>query len=219
MSRGKRSRMRKSAKRAVKPADKPKTLTRRLKPKQTPAEAKAEIAVEGVGHNIATAAEFSKCFYQEPDLTELMVAQVLANEAVQKGDLKAAEALLNAQAVTLNAIFTTLAFQSRKSTYMDHADRYMRLALKAQGQCRATLETLAVIKNPPTVFARQANIAHGPQQVNNEMQPSRAGNLETGRIELLEQKHERLDLGTARKAGAGDPALAAVGTLDGPTNG
>ena len=42
----------------------------------------------------------------------------------------------------------------------------MRLSLKAQGQCRATLETLAVIKNPP-VFAHQANIAHGPQQVNN----------------------------------------------------
>ncbi|MDQ3581321.1 MAG: hypothetical protein M3495_06785 [Pseudomonadota bacterium] len=25
----------------------------------------------------------------------------------------------------------------------------------------------ATIKNPPAVFARQANIAHGPQQVNN----------------------------------------------------
>jgi hypothetical protein len=35
----------------------------------------------------------------------------------------------------------------------------MRLALRAQGQCRATLETLAVMKSPPTVFARQANIA------------------------------------------------------------
>jgi hypothetical protein len=43
----------------------------------------------------------------------------------------------------------------------------MRLALKAQGQCRATLETLAVLKNPPTVFAKQANIAAGAQQVTN----------------------------------------------------
>jgi len=49
--------------------------------------------------------------------------------------------------------------------YLDAAERYMRLALKAQGQCRATLETLAVIKNPP-LFARQANITSSPQQVN-----------------------------------------------------
>jgi len=39
--------------------------------------------------------------------------------------------------------------------------------LKAQSQCRATLEALAAIKNPPIVYARQANIAAGPQQVNN----------------------------------------------------
>jgi hypothetical protein len=30
--------------------------------------------------------------------------------------------------------------------YLDATDRYLRLALKAQGQCRATLETLAAIK-------------------------------------------------------------------------
>lgn len=50
-------------------------------------------------------------------------------------------------------------------TIVDQIDRFTRLALKAQGQCRATVETLAAIKNPPVVFARQANIAHGPQQV------------------------------------------------------
>jgi hypothetical protein len=70
-----------------------------------------------------------------------------------------------AQAVTPNAMFTQLANQSIQSQYVEHLDRYMRLALKAQGQCRATLETLAAIKNPPTVFARQANIAQGLQQV------------------------------------------------------
>ena len=44
----------------------------------------------------------------------------------------------------------------------------MKLALRAQGQCRATLETLANIKNPrPVAFVKQANISNGPQQVNN----------------------------------------------------
>lgn len=52
------------------------------------------------------------------------------------------------------------------------------MALKAQAQCRATLETLAEIKNPqPTAFLRQANIAYGPQQVNNGV---RAGAGEAG---------------------------------------
>ena len=46
---------------------------------------------------------------------------------------------------------------------------YLRVALKAQAQCRATLETLAEMKQPPTLLARQANIAHGPQQVNNRV--------------------------------------------------
>jgi hypothetical protein len=73
------------------------------------------------------------------------------------------EALLAAQALTLNAMFTNLALQSREMTAVDQIDRFTRLALKAQGQCRATVETLATIKNPPTVFARQANIAHGPK--------------------------------------------------------
>ncbi len=78
--------------------------------------------------------------------------------------------------------------------HMDHLDRYLRLALKAQSQCRATLETLATIKNPPAVFARQANIAHGPQQVNNNgMMPAgepRVGARETDKPhdKLLEEK-------------------------------
>jgi hypothetical protein len=43
----------------------------------------------------------------------------------------------------------------------------MRIALRAQSQCRATLETLGTIKNPPTVFVKQTNVTSGPQQINN----------------------------------------------------
>jgi hypothetical protein len=95
----------------------------------------------------------------------------------------------------------------------DQIDRFTRLALKAQGQCRATIETLALMKNPPTVFARQANIAHGPQQVNNGARPSsRAGDQETEPNKLLESPRERMDCGATCAAGAGDQAVAAVGT-------
>jgi hypothetical protein len=33
----------------------------------------------------------------------------------------------------------------------------MRMALRAQNQCRGNLETLAALKNPQVIFAKQAN--------------------------------------------------------------
>ena len=77
--------------------------------------------------------------------------------------------MLTAQAHTLNAIFNRMAMAARNNfdKPLEAADACMKLALRAQSQCRATLETLAVIRNPPVVYAKQANISHGHQQVNN----------------------------------------------------
>jgi hypothetical protein len=122
--------------------------------------------VDGCAMNAATAAVYSSAL-GELDLTECLAALVEQIRNVQAGDLSGAEAMLTAQAVALNAMFTQLAHRASKMTIVDQLDRLTRLALKAQGQCRATLETLAAIKNPPMVFARQANISQGPQQVNN----------------------------------------------------
>jgi len=105
--------------------------------------------------------------------------------------------------------------QLARKNLVDHFDgteRLMRLGLKAQSQSRATLETLATIKNPTTVFARQANVAHGPQQVNNlvavaspTLAPhARAGELETAPNKLLEAHGERLDVGAASATGRSD---------------
>ena len=142
--------------------------------------------------------------------------------AVHRGDLRGAESLLVAQAAALNAMFGELARRSAMNMgqHLDAADRYMRLALKAQGQCRATLETLAAIKNPPTVFARQANINNGgQQQVNNGAAavpgPIRAGahaaNSTSLKTELLEASNgQGLDSRAAGTAGGADPHLEAV---------
>ena len=95
-------------------------------------------------------------------------------QTVREGSLKPAETMLTAQAMSLNMIFTEMARRAalNMGEHPNAFERYMRLALKAQGQCRATLETLAAIKNPPAVFARQANINNGgQQQVNNGTPP------------------------------------------------
>jgi hypothetical protein len=49
---------------------------------------------------------------------------------------------------------------------MDNLDTYLKPALRAQSQCRATSEALPDIEHPPVMgYVRQASIAHGPQQV------------------------------------------------------
>ncbi len=191
------------------------TIVNKLKSGQTPAAGMAEMMVGGLAMNAVTAVGFSRQF-GELDLAECVTALVTETQRVTGGDLAGLEATLTAQVVTLNAMFTQLANQTSKMTIVDQIDRFTRLALKAQGQCRATVETLALMKNPP-IFARQANIANGPQQVNNGVTTSalasRAGNQESEPIKLLEDPRERMDFGTAGTAGAGDQGVAAVGAV------
>lgn len=144
---------------------------------------------------------------------------------VLAGDMKRAEAMLFGQAHALQSIFVSLARRSAAQEYLKQWEAYMRMALKAQNQCRMTLETLATIKNPPVLFARQANIAHGPQQVNNgaappgEAQPSRAANATTAPSGLLEANDgERLDFRAAGAAGGADPTVAPLGEVNRPAN-
>ena len=196
-------------------------MRRRPEPGETTAHLSATLLVAGLFPNAAVARDWSGYPFGDPqtniDLTTTLESVVEAAERVNRGDFAAVEAMLTAQTITLNSMFAHLARCAHLCKDMDRLEQYSRLAFKAQSQCRATAETLAVFKNPPTVFARQANIANGPQQVNNGPPPSRAGNLEGRRNELLEvPRGERLDPGAARNAGTGDNALAAVGTLNRP---
>jgi hypothetical protein len=130
------------------------------------------------------------------------------------GNLGRAEALLITQAHTLNAIFNDLARKATNSEYLNQLESNLRLALKAQGQCRATLETLAAIKNPqPVAFVRQANIAHGPQQVNNgAVEDKRMPEIETQQGRLVEVRNDKpLDSGATGTASGTNSPLETVG--------
>lgn len=127
------------------------------------------------------------------------------------------EATLAVQAITLNAMFTQLTLQASRMTIVDHIDRFTRLGFKAQTQCRATIETLALMKNPPGGrFCAQANIANGPQQVNNNpviKGLARAEVREPAPNKLLERDRERLDQSTSGETLEGDPKMAALGEV------
>ena len=148
---------------------------------------------------------------QLPDLVNELAEQC---KAVQRGDLHQSESILISQAHALNAIFNKLAWMAKEniSSNFDASERLLRLGLKAQTQCRATIETLATVKNPPVVIARQANVTSGPQQINNGV----ARENQSEQNKLLEQTDgERLDTGTAGQTGSSDLAMAAVGAVNG----
>lgn len=166
-----------------------------------------------------TLGEYCKS-YGDLDLSGLIASLTDQTRATNDGDLERGEAMLTAQAHTLDAIFNLLAQRAINISYMDHVDRYLKLALRAQSQCRATWEALFTLKNPPMAgYVAQANIAHGPQQVNNTpsstTEASRARENSNLQNKLLEEKNgERLDTRAAGAAGRADPAMATVGKVD-----
>lgn len=216
-----------TTKRKPKPPSEPsatRTLRQVGKTNETREQQIAKIAAAGMLENAATVQAFGKGTLGDIGITEAFHALRERADTVIRGDLSGVEAMLSAQASSLNSIFGELARRAAANMgeYLGATETYLRLALKAQAQSRATLETLATIKAGPVVIARQANIAHGPQQVNNGepgavRADARAGNSEPAKNELLGVSDgERLDTGTAGTAGGSNPALEAVGTVHRP---
>jgi hypothetical protein len=100
------------------------------------------------------------------EVEDMYIELEKAGSEVVRGDLSRIEYALTNQFLTLDAIFGNLAERSQRQQYINQADTYLRLALKAQAQARATAEALALLKNPMP-YIKQANIAQGHQQVNN----------------------------------------------------
>ena len=164
---------------------------------------------------------FSKSLVGEQSLMD--VCNSLGDQAarVKDGDLSHLESMLGAQAVSLNTLFAELARRAalNMGSHLDVTETYLKLALRAQTQCRSTIEALAEIKNPPVVFAKQANIAQGPQQVNNYKDTARVQQIETPQNELLEQDHgERLDTRAKAAAFRSNQEVATVEAVNRATN-
>ena len=148
----------------------------------------------------------------ELDLNELIKGLATRCQEVRDGNLRRAENMLIAQAHSLDAMFVSLARRAVAQEGLIQFEAHMKLALKAQSQGRATLETLAAIKNPPVVYAKQANFANGPQQVNNDPNGlASVREIEIKPNELLEANHgQRLDTRTTSAPRGSHQAMATV---------
>ena len=102
-----------------------------------------------------------------------MAIKLKASKVVS-GDMSRPEAMLLSQAHVLDSLFNVLAAKAQNQTYIPNLETFLRLGLKAQAQCRATIQTLSDVKNPSVVYARQANFSGGHQQINNNGVPAQA---------------------------------------------
>lgn len=178
------------------------------------AKATARLALRPSANAAAVVQEYAKPFGDQ-SIGALAEAIAASNTALADGDMKQVEAMLMSQAQALQAMFMNFSRRALNQDYQKNLESFFGMALKAQNQCRMTLQTLAEVKNPRVaVFAGQANVSHGPQQVNNGAMPHARETAKTVNMtnELLEQDNgEWLDTRAPGTAGSVNQAMETVG--------
>ena len=178
----------------------------------------AEVATspELAAHRVIHAAERNSGLGEHMDVPTMLATLREQAKAVNDGDLQQAESMLMNQATALQTLFARLTEKAMGADYLTSFEGFMRMALRAQSQCRTTLESLSAIKNPPIVYAKQANIAQGHQQVNNgTTKPSRAREIENEPTQLSGADDELCqNAGTPRIAKKDDSPLETLGEID-----
>ena len=133
-------------------------------------------------------------------------------EQASKGDLAFASELLAAQALSLDSIFTEMARRMALNMveYLGAADTYARIALKAQAQSRATLETLVKLHQPREQTVRHVHVNEGGQAVVADQIHQHTGGQENAKFN--EQPHALESMGDAsgQPLRSADPVRNAV---------
>ena len=194
-------------------------------PEQTVEQAFARTALlPAINGAVVVKAYQGNLLGKDVDVSELVQGLTDSCKRVNDGDLSTLEAMLVSQATALQTVFTSLVCRAQAQTQQRHLEAFLGLAFKAQAQSRATISALVELKYPrQATFVKQANIAHGPQQVINagaagELREqyaqarARAGKSEPEQNKLLEAEHGNyLDTRAQGEASRINPHMATVG--------
>ena len=103
----------------------------------------------------------------KPGITEFASSIKERADKAASGDLGDVSALFMAQALSLDSIFTEYARIAlvNVSSNTEASERYMRLAMKAQANSRATLEALAKLHQPREQTVKHVHVNSGGQAV------------------------------------------------------
>lgn len=135
---------------------------------------------------------------------------------VQGGDMSDIEAMLVGQAHALQQVFVALMRRASNQEHLKQYQVHMNLGLKAQAQCRATIQALTELKYPrQVVIAKQANVAHGHQQVNNGVCAPAAGvGLAQNELLGVDDGSQTMDIGAAARTGRKDKEMETLDAID-----
>lgn len=125
----------------------------------------------------------------QPDMANFGQAIRDASDRTGKGELTLASELLTAQALTLDSMFTEYARRATMNMgdYPLAMDRFAKLALKAQANCRASLEALARLHQPREQTVRHVHVNEGGQAVIADQIHHHKGTGENGKT--VKQSH------------------------------
>lgn len=191
------------------------------KPGQTVPQALAVAALSpAIGSATVTDAYQGNIIGEGVEMDALVETLQASMGKSNNGDLSELENMLIGQATALQTIFVSLAKRAQHQQYQKHLESFLGLALKAQAQSRATIQAVVDLKYPKqATFVNQANIANGPQQVNNGLVPAHSLKNQTEQIEVLDgvmHGRTQMDRSAKTKTEQGDSSVETMATINRP---
>lgn len=160
---------------------------------------------------------------EKPNATDAGLAiEDIANR-VQEGDLSDLELILVGQAVALSTMGMDMIARARKTGTTDAINTLAAAGMRAIAHSRAAIDSLVNLKHPRSAtFIKQANVAHGAQQINNN-----TGDAHSSRVPAHEESSPNklfleanasptLEPRAARRAGRSNQTLEAVAIVNRP---
>ncbi|WP_426051730.1 hypothetical protein [Brevundimonas sp. SL161] len=137
---------------------------------ETGAQALARCLLRPEGRHAVAASAFATpliAINEKPGIGDFIDHVKAVSDRAEAGDVAVASRMLASQALTLDAMFTELARRAAANIgeHLLAADRYARLAMKAQSNCRATLEALARLHQPREQTVRHVHVNDGGQAI------------------------------------------------------
>jgi hypothetical protein len=142
--------------------------------------------------------------------TELFESHNDRCKAAKAGDLGNQKAMLAAQADVLNSVFTEMARRAalNMGEYIGATETYLRLGLKAQAQCRATIEALDSLTSGRVQTVKHVHVNEGGQAIVADEFHQHTGGKENGKSN--EQPRATGAVGESAALPSPDPIWPAV---------
>lgn len=138
---------------------------------ETGARAMARKLLEPQARHAVAAGSFASALlgkdHEGPGIMDYVEHMRSVTDKAEGGDLSMASRMLAAQAITLDSMFTEFARRAalNMGEYIGASETYGRMALKAQSNCRSTLDTLAKLHQPREQTVRHVHVNEGGQAV------------------------------------------------------